>query len=99
MFSEVKVFDLRQSMRNGGGPACLRLRVVLNDEERRAMAPSCLMTDALHERLVGWATKHYREQLSTRDLGDPRLLDESRAALDELTQILGLGSIYPFQLG
>jgi succinylarginine dihydrolase len=27
---EVAVFDLRESMRNGGGPACLRLRVVLN---------------------------------------------------------------------
>ena len=27
---EVAAFDLRESMRNGGGPACLRLRVVLN---------------------------------------------------------------------
>jgi succinylarginine dihydrolase len=31
------------------------------------------------------------------DLRDPQLIEESRAALDELTQILGLGSIYPFQ--
>jgi succinylarginine dihydrolase len=30
--SEIKVFDLRESMSNGGGPACLRLRVVLTDE-------------------------------------------------------------------
>src|SRR5258708_35603891 len=30
---DVLVFDLRESMKNGGGPACLRLRVVLNDEE------------------------------------------------------------------
>ncbi len=28
--SELKVFDLRESMANGGGPACLRLRVVLS---------------------------------------------------------------------
>ncbi|MFO6484600.1 N-succinylarginine dihydrolase [Escherichia coli] len=33
--SELKVFDLRESMANGGGPACLRLRVVLTEEERR----------------------------------------------------------------
>jgi succinylarginine dihydrolase len=31
------------------------------------------------------------------DLADPALLDESRHALDELTQILGLGSLYDFQ--
>ncbi|UCH30923.1 MAG: N-succinylarginine dihydrolase, partial [Myxococcales bacterium] len=29
----IEVVDVRQSMRNGGGPACLRLRVVLTDEE------------------------------------------------------------------
>src|SRR5262249_13414304 len=40
----VKVFDLRQSMRNGGGPACLRLRVVLNDAERGAVNPRCWIT-------------------------------------------------------
>ncbi len=31
----MQVFDLRESMANGGGPACLRLRVVLPEEERR----------------------------------------------------------------
>lgn len=98
VFTDVKVFDLRQSMRNGGGPACLRLRVVLTEEERRAIPPSCLMNDALHERLVAWATEHYRETLSTKELADPSLLEESRAALDALTQILGIGSIYPFQI-
>lgn len=36
---EVAVFDLRESMRNGGGPACLRLRVVLNEAERGRSTP------------------------------------------------------------
>jgi succinylarginine dihydrolase len=31
----VAVFDLRESMRNGGGPACLRLRVA---DERRTLS-------------------------------------------------------------
>ena len=58
-----------------------------------------LMNDALYLRLAAWVEKHYRDQLGEADLGDPVLLDESRAALDELTQILALGSVYPFQLG
>jgi len=41
--------------------------------------------------------KHYRDRLLPRDLADPALLRESRAALDALTGILGLGSLYPFQ--
>ncbi|MDQ3034167.1 MAG: N-succinylarginine dihydrolase [Myxococcota bacterium] len=98
VFSEVKVFDLRQSMRNGGGPACLRLRVVLGPEEVAAIAPSCRIDEHTHARLVRWVETHYRDRLEAKDLADPQLLDESRRALDELTQQLGLGSIYPFQL-
>ncbi len=37
---ELRTFDLRQSMRNGGGPACLRLRVVLTPAERAATPPA-----------------------------------------------------------
>ncbi|WP_084182647.1 N-succinylarginine dihydrolase [Nevskia soli] len=93
----VKVFDLRQSMRNGGGPACLRLRVVLAEAERAAVNPKIWMNDALYTRLTAWANKYYRDRLVLADLADPTLLDESRGALDELTQILGLGSLYDFQ--
>lgn len=94
----VEVFDVKQSMRNGGGPACLRLRVVLSDEELAAMHRGVILTDALYERLTTWVEAHYRDQLSQEDLADPMLLDEVRKALDELTGILGLGSIYDFQL-
>lgn len=96
--TSVEVFDVKQSMRNGGGPACLRLRVVLNDDELKAMHHGVLLTDSLYERLTTWVEAHYREELSQEDLGDPMLLDEVRKALDELTGILGLGSIYDFQL-
>lgn len=95
----LEVFDLRESMRNGGGPACLRLRVVLNEAERAAMAPGVRMNDALYGRLTAWVERHYRDRLSAEDLADPQLLAENRRALDELTGILGLGSIYPFQQG
>jgi succinylarginine dihydrolase len=49
--------------------------------------------------LTEWVTTHYRDRLSYEDLADPSLLMESRTALDELTQILGLGAIYDFQRG
>jgi succinylarginine dihydrolase len=44
-----------------------------------------------------WTEKHYRDTLSETDLADPQLLIESHGALDELTQILRLGSVYDFQ--
>ncbi|MEJ2766360.1 N-succinylarginine dihydrolase [Photobacterium sp. MCCC 1A19761] len=94
---KVQVYDLKQSMANGGGPACLRLRVVLNEQERQAVNPSTLMNDALFTRLNQWVDRHYRDSLVEADLADPQLLVESRTALDELTQILSLGSVYPFQ--
>lgn len=96
--TSVEVFDVKQSMRNGGGPACLRLRVVLNDEELHAINRGVILTDALYDRLVAWVNAHYRSELDQQDLADPMLLEEVRKALDELTGILGLGSIYDFQL-
>lgn len=95
--NEVAVFDLRESMRNGGGPACLRLRVVLNHRELAAVNPQSLMNDERYQQLTRWVEKHYRDRLHARDLGDPQLLGEVYQALDELTQILGLGSVYDFQ--
>ncbi|OBT16981.1 succinylarginine dihydrolase [Vibrio sp. UCD-FRSSP16_10] len=90
-------FDLQQSMQNGGGPACLRLRVVLSPQERMAMNQSVLMSDDLFVTLNHWVDKHYRDSISAQDLQDPSLLTESQCALDELSQILDLGSVYPFQ--
>jgi succinylarginine dihydrolase len=96
--AEVKVFDLKQSMQNGGGPACLRLRVALNETELAAVNPGVIMTAPLYDTLTQWVDKHYRDRMSETDLTDPGLLLECRTALDELTQILKLGSVYPFQI-
>jgi len=95
--AEVKVFDLKQSMRNGGGPACLRLRVALKPEELAAVNPGVILTPALYETLNDWVERHYRDRLVEADMADPQLLIECREALDELTRILALGSVYPFQ--
>lgn len=93
----LKVFDLRESMYNGGGPACLRLRVVLTPQEQQAVNPAVLMNDRLFSTLINWVDRHYRDRLTQADLVDPQLLREGRDALDELTKLLDLGNVYAFQ--
>lgn len=95
--TSVTYMDLKQSMRNGGGPACLRLRVPLNENELKAMHQGIIINEPLLLRLEQWVTQHYRTELNTHDLLDPLLINETFTALDELTQIVQLGSIYPFQ--
>jgi succinylarginine dihydrolase len=89
--------DVKESMRNGGGPACLRLRVAMTNKEHAAVNQSTLINENQFERLNTWVDNHYRDTLHVDDLCDPQLLIESRTALDELTQLLQLGSVYPFQ--
>ena len=96
--SEMLAFDLKQSMRNGGGPACLRLAVDLTSAERAAIGARVFLDDALAFELDTWIRTHYRDRLAPGDLADPSLLDEARRALDELTRILRLPAVYPFQL-
>jgi succinylarginine dihydrolase len=87
-------FDLRQSMRNGGGPACLRLRVALTEAESRAMHQNVIMTESLYATLVEWVGKYYRDHLEPKDLADPQLAIECQAALADLERILGLPDLY-----
>jgi succinylarginine dihydrolase len=97
---ELVFLDVRESMRNGGGPACLRLRIAMTPAQRAAASQGFFLTDALATRLESWVRQHYRETLAPADLVDPALIDEVRSALDALTQILPLGSgFYPFQRG
>lgn len=94
-----KVFylDLKQSMRNGGGPACLRLRVVLNETEIKNTHSEIFLTEKLFLHLEKWILKFYPDKLSQEDLFDPKLYQQSCQALDSLSKILKLGTIYSFQ--
>jgi len=93
----VDYIDLRESMHNGGGPACLRLRVVLNETELTAARSSIFLTDELYDQLTQWVNKHYRDILLPEDLVDPQFYHNNQRALDELSKLLQLGSIYSFQ--
>ena len=92
--------DVRQSMRNGGGPACLRLRVAMNELQSQKLSARTIVDTGLFDDLTAWVERYYRETLTSDDLRDPGLLDEGRLALDKLTDIMRLGSdFYPFQRG
>lgn len=80
----VHAIDVRQSMRNGGGPACLRLRVVLTAADLAALDEKVLLTPERLATLEAWVRRHYRDRLTVADLADPALLAESWQALAEL---------------
>lgn len=86
----VEFADLRQSMRNGGGPACLRLRVQLTPKEWADVPEGVKFDEPLFAKLRIWVEKHYRDRLMPSDLADPSLLKESRAALEGVYRILSL---------
>lgn len=82
--------NLRESMRNGGGPACLRLRVLMNDKEIAAIKPNVFLDNKLYAKLKMWIEKHYPESLKPEDLYDIKLYENTRAALKELEKIMEL---------
>lgn len=81
--SQIEYVDVRQSMQNGGGPACLRLRVVLTREELGAIHQPILLTDDLYERLVAGVEQNYRDELDLPSLAEPDFLEEL-SKIDEL---------------
>ena len=88
--TRVEFLDLRQSMNNGGGPACLRLRVVLREQQQKKIHQGVILTEDLHRQLKDWIERHYRDQLMPDDLRDPNLVNEVNAAFSDLAGILDL---------
>jgi len=86
--------DLSQAMGNGGGPACLRLKIVLTAQELEALHQPILLTPSLYQSLVAWVKKHYRTSLSLRDLENPVFIQEVNTALHELESLLELKGLY-----
>lgn len=95
--ADVRYVDLRQSMKNGGGPACLRLRVVLNEQEAAAMHQGIIASDATLRALTDWVERYYRETLCLDDLRDPHLLQEVEEALYALCEMTAMKNLYDFQ--
>lgn len=95
-FTEIKTIDLSQSMRNGGGPACLRLRIPLTTEALKTVHPGILFSAQLDKKLRSWINQYYRDRLHIEDLADPLLLKETQEALFSLGTILQTNTLYDF---
>ncbi|MEM1037133.1 MAG: N-succinylarginine dihydrolase [Pseudomonadota bacterium] len=89
----VQYVDVRQSMKNGGGPACLRLRVVMTAEERAAMHQGVLLDEAKIDALQAVVRATYRDRLSVSDLADSAFAEECFHARRELLKVLDLETL------
>jgi succinylarginine dihydrolase len=87
---DVVYVDLSESMKNGGGAACLRLRIPLNDHEWKEITPTVIFTDSLYETLTACIERYYPESLSLKDLCDPKVqknISNGYKAIGEIFQI------------
>lgn len=85
--------DVRESMRNGGGPACLRLRVVMTPDEINACHQGVLLSEEKIEALQAVISRTYRDRLYPADLADPGFADECRTAREGLLRLLDLEAL------
>ncbi|MEC8812478.1 MAG: N-succinylarginine dihydrolase [Pseudomonadota bacterium] len=87
---EIAYVDLQQSMRNGGGPACLRLRVNLDKAALRALKGRLILDDELHEQLVALVQKEYPERLTLEQLADWQFTRQVMETTRNLYRLLDL---------
>jgi succinylarginine dihydrolase len=85
----VEVLTLRESMRNGGGPACLRLRVVVDEAAHAAIDPRFLLDPARCDLLAALVERRWPEHITPEDLGNPALWQQCRTARAALLDALG----------
>ncbi|KQM41651.1 N-succinylarginine dihydrolase [Sphingomonas sp. Leaf10] len=86
----LEVVDVRESMANGGGPACLRLRVVADPA---TIDPRFLVDDAKLDRIAAVIEAHWPERIAPTDIADPALIiriGKARHALLEALDLVGL---------
>jgi succinylarginine dihydrolase len=83
----LELVDVRQSMANGGGPACLRLRVVADPA---TIDPRFLVDEARLDRIAACLATHWPERIAPADLADPGLWTLIEAARRALLDLVGL---------
>ncbi|MCZ8322529.1 MAG: N-succinylarginine dihydrolase [Novosphingobium sp.] len=79
--------DVRQSMANGGGPACLRLRVVADPA---TVDPRFLLNEDKIARIEAVVAAHWPESISPGQLGDSALAERVVAARLALLEAVDL---------
>ena len=83
----VEVVDVRQSMANGGGPACLRLRVVADPAN---VEPRFMVDEARLDRITEVIERHWPAEIANSEVRDPALLTAVENARRQLLEALDL---------
>jgi succinylarginine dihydrolase len=86
----VEVVDVRQSMANGGGPACLRLRVVADPA---TVDPRFLVDDSKLDAVAEVIRAKWPVEIDTADLQKPALIMDCSAARLALLEALDLAEL------
>ncbi|MEK6746068.1 MAG: N-succinylarginine dihydrolase [Pseudomonadota bacterium] len=89
---EVQYLDLRQSMKNGGGPACLRLRVLLTEAQAEALQANTgiLVSENSLSRMEELVERYYSESLTPEGLRNPELYKNCQDFLKVFYEIVNL---------
>lgn len=82
--------NVRQSMANGGGPACLRLRIVADPA---TVDPRFIADEAKLDRIAGVVATYWPEAIAPGDLASAALASDVRKARSALLAELGLGEL------
>ena len=85
--SEVIDFDLNESMQNGGGPACLRLRVVMNEGEFGDINQNLIFDEELYEKLKTLIEENYPDELKAEDLLETSMQTKINTCFDKYEEI------------
>ncbi|MEM6476122.1 MAG: N-succinylarginine dihydrolase [Pseudomonadota bacterium] len=82
--------DVRQSMANGGGPACLRLRVVCDPA---TVDPRFMLDEKKADMIAGIIAHYWPEQIDPADIGNSALAKTVIAARAALLAALDLAKL------
>lgn len=78
---KIHYVSLQESMSNGGGPACLRLRIPLNRQQMSSLPPGLFLDAEQYHRVHDWIVKWYPEHLALSDLTDVMLVEYLQQAV------------------
>jgi succinylarginine dihydrolase len=72
----VYYLDVRESMKNGGGPACLRLRIIMKQAQFEAIPASFKFNETNYDKISEFVTKHYPDEISPEMLINCKFIQE-----------------------
>ncbi|MFO1242628.1 MAG: N-succinylarginine dihydrolase [Rickettsiales bacterium] len=82
---EIRYLDIRESMKNGGGPACLRLRVVMKKDHLRYLPGTFVFNESNYKALKTIVESSYPEQVTLQDLSSVSFLKRTQAIFKQFS--------------